>query len=175
MNLERIANGATIFIDANIFIYAVGLKSVQCRQLLRRCASRAVVGKTTTAVIAEVCHRRMLIEARAKGILPAKAAPQELAKKRALIGQLTDYEQEVRDLLAGEIKVEPVLPEDFSVALLLQKQFGLLTNDSLNLAVAKRLGLTEIVTADSDFAAVNGFVVYGPDDLPGSMPSAQPS
>jgi predicted nucleic acid-binding protein len=172
MNLEQVLNGSTVFIDANIFIYAVGQKSQQCRQLLRRCASRAVTGKTTTAVIAEVCHRRMLIEARAKGILPAKATPQDLAKKRTMLTRLTDYEQEVRDLLAGEVRVEPVLVEDFPVALVLQKQFGLLTNDSLNLAVAKRLGLTEIATADADFTAAQGFVVYSPDDLPGPLPSS---
>jgi predicted nucleic acid-binding protein len=54
---------------------------------------------------------------------------------------------------------------DFAVALELQRQHGLLTNDSLNLAVAKRLGIKEIVTADTHFDAVQGIIIYKPDDL----------
>ena len=59
-----------------------------------------------------------------------------------------------------------VLPDDFHVALEFQRQFGLLTNDSLNLAVARRLGLTALATANQGFAnAVHGFMVYRPSDL----------
>ncbi len=42
MNLTEITNGATIFIDANILIYAVERRSPQCRLLLERCDSEAV-------------------------------------------------------------------------------------------------------------------------------------
>ncbi len=171
MNLERILNGASIFIDANIFIYAVGRYSEQCRQLLKRCAARSINGKTSSVVIAEFCHRRMLNEARAKGLISPKSNPRELSAKRPYLTRLVDYENEVRDLLAGQVKIEPVLAEDFLVALPFQKHFGLLTNDSLNLAVAKRLGLTEFVTADAEFANVAGLVVYRPDDLPGGSPT----
>lgn len=48
----------------------------------------------------------------------------------------------------------------------LQSQHGLLTNDALNLAVIKRLGLQEIATADSNFDHVPGLIVYRPSDLP---------
>lgn len=167
MNLEKIPDHSTVFIDANIFIYAVGQASQQCRQLLERCTAQAISARTTTIVVAEVCHRRMLIEARSRGLLPAKSTPRDLARKRELFAQLCDYEQEVRDLLAGQVKIESILSEDFRVAMVFQKQLGLLTNDSLNLAAAQRLGITQIATADTDFATADGFVVYGPDDLPG--------
>ena len=68
-------------------------------------------------------------------------------------------------MLGGGLSVMPVLPDDFHVALEFQRQFGLLTNDSLNLAVARRLGLTALATADQGFDAVHGFMVYRPSDL----------
>ena len=166
MTLDEIPDGSNLFIDANIFIYAVGRQSEQCRRFLRRCAGHEITGRTTTGVIAEVCHRRMLMEARAKGVVPRGGTPRDLARKKALFVRLTDYQMEIRSLLASEVRVDPVLGEDFPVALMLEKQFGLLTNDSLNLAVAKRLGLGAIASADGDFEGVEGFMIYGPDDLP---------
>jgi predicted nucleic acid-binding protein len=47
----------------------------------------------------------------------------------------------------------------------LQRQHGLLTNDSLNLAVAHRLGINELATADSNFDLVQGIIVYKPADI----------
>jgi predicted nucleic acid-binding protein len=51
------------------------------------------------------------------------------------------------------------------VALELQKQFGLMTLDSLTLAMMRRLGIHEIATADANFDHVQGVIVYKPDDL----------
>jgi predicted nucleic acid-binding protein len=36
------------------------------------------------------------------------------------------------------------------------------TNDSLNLAIARRHGITDIATADKSFDAVQGVIVYNP-------------
>jgi predicted nucleic acid-binding protein len=41
----------------------------------------------------------------------------------------------------------------------------LLTIDSLNLAVARRLGIHEIATTDSNFDHIQGLIVYKPGDL----------
>ena len=88
-----------------------------------------------------------------------------LAAKPELVRQLSVYAQDVRDLLDGGLTVETVRPEDFLVALEIQEQHGLLTNDALNLAVAKRLGIHEIATADKSFDEVQGVIVYRPEDL----------
>ena len=47
----------------------------------------------------------------------------------------------------------------------LQRQYGLLTNDALFLAVAMRLRVTAIVSADAVFKDVQGIIHYSPDDL----------
>ena len=82
-----------------------------------------------------------------------------------MVRQLSVYAEDVRDLIDGGLIIEPVRPEDFLVALEIQEQHGLLTNDSLNLAVAKRLGIREIATADKAFDSVQGAIVYKPEDL----------
>jgi len=66
MPLEGIANlpaGAHLFLDANIFIYAFLGHSIQCRNLLGRCASEQVFGITSFEVVNEVTHRLMVAEA----------------------------------------------------------------------------------------------------------------
>ena len=106
----------------------------------------------------------MVEEARANGLAGSNPA-RALARRPELVRRLRTYADDVRDLLAGDLSIEAIRPEDFHVALELQRQHGLLTNNSLNLAVAKRLGIQEIVTADAGFDAVPGLVVYKPTDV----------
>ena len=55
----------------------------------------------------------------------------------------------------------------FAMALELQRQFGLLTIDSINLAIVRRLGVKDIATADTAFDHIHGLIVYKPEDIPG--------
>ena len=165
MNLLDILNGTAVFIDANIFIYAVERRSPQCRALLDRSDSEAVHAFSSAIVLAEVCHRRMINEAREAGFISGGNPSRLLAAKREAIPQLNIYADNVRDLLDSAITFESVHPQDLYVALELQKQHGLLTNDSLNLAIAKRLGIQGIATADTNFDNVQGLIVYKPADI----------
>ncbi len=164
MNLDDIRNGTRVLIDANILIYAMRGASPQCRALLARCDSGAVEGWITTSVVAEFSHRRMIQEAQSLGLVTSNPA-RTLAEKPTLLRQLNHYQDEVRDLLSGGLQVESLRPDDFYLGLEFQRQFGLLTNDSLNLAVARRLGLTDLATADKGFDAAQGFIVYQPADI----------
>jgi len=168
MNLPDIFNGAAIFVDANIFIYAVERRSPQCRQLLDRIDGEAVRAFSSAIALAEICHRRMVNEAKEAGLIYGANPARLLGKKPGGVQGLSIYAQNVRDLLDSPIVFEPIRPEDFYVGLELQRQHGLLTNDSLNLAVARRLGLQELATADTNFDAVQGVIVYKPGDLANS-------
>ncbi len=165
MNLIDIINGAAIFIDANILIYAAERRSPQCRQLLERCDGEAVYAFSSVIALGELCHRRMINEAKETSLIVGSNPSRQLAGKRNAIPQLTIYAENVRALLDSTITFESVQPQDFYVALELQKQHGLLTNDSLNLAVAKRLGIQGIATADANFDHVQGIIVYSPSDI----------
>lgn len=164
MTLDDIRDGARVFLDASVLIHGIRRSSAHCHALLVRCASGSVHGVISTVVVAEVGHRRMMEEARAKGLVGANPA-RALGTQPELVRRLSAYAEEVRDLLGGGLAVEPVMPDDFHLALELQRQFGLLTNDSLHLAVARRLNITEIATADRGFDAVQGLVIHKPSDL----------
>ncbi len=164
MNLDDINHGSTVLVDTNILLYARRGRSPQCSRLLDRCETKAVTGIITTVILAEFCHRQMMIEGQDRGITssnPAKA----ISRKPEVVKQLTAYARDVRFLLGGGLHIETVHPDDFQVALELQSQHGLLTNDALNLAVTKRLGIQEIATADSNFDHVQGLIVYKPSDI----------
>ena len=52
-SLAKLPAGIDIFLDANIFIYALGGQSQQCLDVLSRCAREEVYGITTIGVINE--------------------------------------------------------------------------------------------------------------------------
>jgi predicted nucleic acid-binding protein len=164
MNLDDINHGSTVMVDTNALLYARRGRSPQCSRLLDRCEVKAIAGVITTVVLAEYCHRQMMIECQDRGLTssnPAKA----ISRKPEVVKQLTTYARDVRFLLGGGLHIETVQADDFHVALELQTQHGLLTNDALNLAVTKRLGIQEIVTADTNFDHVAGLIVYKPSDI----------
>jgi predicted nucleic acid-binding protein len=164
MKLARIPDGARVLVDANIVLYMLAHRSAQCREFLERCAAGAVEGWISTIVAAEVCHRRMMLEARAQGVVAANPA-KDLGRKPAQVRKLSAYREEARALLGGGLFVETVLAADFHCALEFQHSHGFLTNDSLNLAVARRLGIRHMATADTHFDGVGGVGVFRPDDI----------
>lgn len=164
MSLDDIPSGSRVLLDANVLIYARRGVSVQSRRLLERCASREVAGVVTTFVLAEYCHRRMMQEAQSRGLAAANPA-KTLAEDPTSVRQLSQYAPEVEDLLAGELETLETVAADFTQALALQRQHGLLTNDSLLLATALRAGVTRLATADPQFDGVAGLTVFKPDDV----------
>jgi predicted nucleic acid-binding protein len=164
MTLDDVPSGSKVLVDANTLVYARRGMSAQCRRLLERCARGELNGVLTTIVVAEFCHRRMMQEAQSRGLAasnPAKA----LGQNPALVRQLTTYAQDVEDLMQGEFTLLAVEASDLTKALALQKQHGLLMNDSLLLASGLRAGVTQLATADRQFDAVTGLTLFKPDDL----------
>ncbi len=153
-----------MLVDTNVLIYGRTRRSVQCSRLLERLDDGAVSGVITSFILAEYCHRRMVQEAQSSGLAGSNPARQ-LSRRPERIRRLSRYAGEVRLLLASSLKVETPDEIDFAVALELQRNHGLLTVDSINLAIAQRRGIRGIATADAGFEAVQGCIVYRPDDL----------
>ena len=165
MNLLNIPAEQPVIIDANIFIYANQKASAQCVKLLERCANNEVFGILPSHILAEVMHVLMLAEAKDIGIIKGSNPARQLTENPQKVKSLNRYESLIRDLLAIGLQLEPLIREDFITAMSLQRQYGLLTNDALFLAVATRLRITAIVSADSVFKNVQGIIHYSPDDL----------
>ena len=89
MILAELRDGDRVFIDANIFIYHFGGRSMEGKAFLERCARRELLGYTFTPVLAEVLHRHMVAEAIAKGLVTARTAVRKLGETPELVKQLT--------------------------------------------------------------------------------------
>ena len=166
MTLTDIPDGSSVLLDTNIVLYASAQRSLECAGLLERIACGAVEGIMTTVTLGELCHRWMMQECKDRGMALGGNPARAMSEKRHLISQLTVYHSLTTSLIHGSFSLRTVEPLDFVLALQLQKRWGLLTNDSLQLALAERFGLVEIATADTHFDTVQGFIVYKPGDLP---------
>jgi predicted nucleic acid-binding protein len=165
MILADLKAGDSVFIDANIFIYHIGGQSSQCKDLLERCARRELVGYTATPILAEVLHRLMVAEAIQKGLVTAKTAVRKLREKPALVKQLTRYNEDVNKISQMNLVILSLTLEVLSASEEIRKNEGLLTNDSLVVALMRDQGLTKLATSDNDFQRVPGLEVYQPTDL----------
>jgi predicted nucleic acid-binding protein len=165
MNLQKIPQGASILIDANIFIYALQQQSRQCINLLQRCAEDQVVGYIADNILAEIMHTLMLAEARDYHWISGPNPARQLSEQPQRVRALHRYESLLRDILGMGLRLESLQREDFLTALTVQRQSDLLTNDALLVALAMRLRIQAIVSADKAFKRAQGMTIYLPDDL----------
>lgn len=165
MTLDQLSSGDVVLIDANIILYSIQNASLQCQNLLRRFNRDDLSGVITTLQLSEVMHRLMIAEARDHGWISGANPARTLAKQPERIQSLRRYSEAVRDILILNLRIEPVLPEDFSSALDLQRQHGVMTNDSLFLAVGRRLRIHILATADRRLTLLSDFKVFHPSDL----------
>ena len=167
MPLEGIANlpaGAHLFLDANIFIYAFLGHSIQCRNLLGRCASEQVFGITSFEVVNEVTHRLMVAEALGTGVIKRDRV-RDLRGKRREIAELTEYWAQTSAIFGLNILVLPSDEARLHGAQSVRSRYGLLTNDSLILAAMEENGVESLATRDSDFDHIPNIKVYKPTDI----------
>lgn len=165
MKPAEISDGEWVVIDTNILVYACQQKSAECAALLRRCARREVRGIVPVPMVAELVHTLMLIEARENGWIERSNPARSLAERPDLVRRFSRYEIQVREFMGIGLRLEPALPGDIIEAMSIQREFGLLTNDALLLAVARRLNCATIASADKAFRDLRGFLVYQPTDL----------
>ena len=163
--LGSIRPGAWAAIDTNVLIYANQGRSSECVDLLKRCAAGELQGVVPAPMAAELVHALMLIEARENNWIERANPARSLAERPDLVRRLTRYEIQTREFLGIGLRVEPVSAGDILEALRVQKETGLLTNDALLLAVARRLNCEAVATADKWIAGAAGFNVHAPTDL----------
>ena len=165
MNLLRIPQKQPVIIDTNIFIYAAQRSSIQCIKLLEKCANEDFYGIIPTHILSELIHILMLAKARDLGLIKDSNSAKQLSENPNKIKALNRYESLIRDLMSIGLKLESLQKEDFIAAMTLQRQYGLLKNDALLLAVANRLRVTSLVSADMVFKDIQGIIHYSPDDI----------
>ncbi|MES1242861.1 MAG: type II toxin-antitoxin system VapC family toxin [Acidobacteriota bacterium] len=163
--LSEIPAGASVFLDATIFVYHFTGASLSCRSLLARCEAGGLHALTSTLVLAEVTHRLMTIEAVARGLVAPGNVVKKLRGRPEIVRQLSLYQEQVEKIPWMGVEVVPLDRRLFLLAAALRTRYGLLTNDSILLATALDHGTGAFASADRDFERVDTIQLYYPPDL----------
>jgi len=165
MKLEDLPGGTPIFVDANIFIYHFSGISLECRAFLQRCESRQVEAFTGVHIVLEVMHRLMMLEALQKGLITGGQPARKLKEQPEIIKVLREYNQSVQQIPRLNIRLRTITSGVVRASEAIRVQNGLMTNDSITVALMRKLSLTAIATADADFDAISVLSVYQPGDI----------
>ncbi len=165
MNLSEIPKDTRIVLDTGIFLYAMQGFSVQCRNLLERCAIDEVVGILPSPVLTDVMHALVIAEAKDNGWIPGPHPLRDLKSQPKRIASLRRYESLVRDLLGMGLALEEATREDFITAMDVQQRSGFLIRDALLIAMCRRLGVHNFASSDPGFRKALGTDVYLPSDV----------
>ncbi len=165
MTFDDIPAGSSLFVDANTFIYYFEPHPVfgpPCQPLFPRIENHEVQGFTSAAVLADVVHRVMTLEAASLFSRPMTGMANWLKQHPAEILQLTGHRLAVDDISLIGIVVLPITGSLVSLAADVSRQYGLLTNDALVISVMRQQGLTLLASHDADFDRVPGLTRYAP-------------
>lgn len=165
MTFNDLKKGDSIFIDANIFVYNFGAQSVECKELLLKCARGELIGYTLTSVLSEVLHRLMVAEAIEKGYITEKNPIKKLRENPEIVKKLITHIHNVEKIGEMNINIIALTNEMIKKSAKVRQNEGLLTNDSIIVAAIKDLGLSNLGTNDSDFDDIKWLNIYKPSDL----------
>lgn len=148
---------ASVFLDANIFIYAV-LNHPQlggsCVDLLDRIERREIGGFTSAHVLSDTVHRVMTLEACDRFGWPVPGIANRLRRHPAEVQQLAVPRRVVDEIQLARVNVLTVSGRQVSQAVDLSRQHGFLSGNALILAVMRDHGLTQLASLDADFDRV---------------------
>ena len=165
MTFADIPSGQAVFVDANLFVYALAPDPAfgpPSEQLLERIEQHDLQGFTSSDVLCDVAHRLMSLEACAVFGWPYARIAQRLKSHPAEIQQLRRYRQAIDEVLALGVQILPVFPRHVVAATGFSRQYGLLTRDALIVALLEESGLTHLASHDADFDRVPGIARHAP-------------
>ncbi len=165
MTFDDIPAGSAVFVDANTFVYYFEPHPTlgpPCAQLFQRIENNEIQGFTSAAILSDVVHRVMTLEAVNLFSRPLTGMAGWLKQHPAQVQQLSRHRLAVDDISLMGIVVLPVTGPLVSLAADVSRQFGLLTDDALVVSVMRNHGLTLLASHDADFDRLPGLTRYAP-------------
>lgn len=165
MDLRTLPSASDIFVDTNIFLYAITDHPKYgdiCNNFLDRIKAGDVKGKISVIVLNELIHKLIIGEiAEKKNIAPIQVI-RHIKSNPGLLRNLETYDT-IRDVEANyNLEIAELRKEDFALSRELMVEYLLLSNDALHLAVIRRDRIGNIATNDPDFDKVKGIQVWKP-------------
>lgn len=157
--------GATVFVDASVFIHHFepnALYGPASTEFLERIENQEISGVTTTHIVSEIAHRLMTIEAMQTFGWKSAGIALRLRNHPTQVQTLKRFRQAIQEIPLFGLRILTIDLAWLDVAADVSQQTGLLHNDALVVAVMQHYGLTNLASADPDFDRVPGIVRYGP-------------
>lgn len=165
MRLTDVPPGATVFLDANILVYAFTSEpafQVPCLEFLERIESREIQGVFSAGILSEVAHRVMTLEACQTFGWSYAGIARQLRRHPNEVSTLRRYRRVLDEVLALGPEVIPIAMQDVISATDISQQHGLLSGDALIVALMRSRSLVNIASNDADFDRVPGLVRFSP-------------
>jgi predicted nucleic acid-binding protein len=157
-DLTHIPSGTHIFVDASVLaLHFTGHPDLgpPCLNFLERCASREIRGYTSVITASETIHRVMIGEACASlGLANSSKAVNYLKRHPGAVKELRQHLIVASMIYRLGVEILPVSYKDLHRSNQIRQRHGLLTNDSLIVAVMQRYRLHHLATHDRDFANI---------------------
>ncbi|MEW6681119.1 MAG: PIN domain-containing protein [bacterium] len=156
-----------IFIDANIFLYHAFGTNVISIEFLKKVESSDMKAYTSPLVIEEVIFK-LIMQSASNFIkkITFDKVKQFLKNNKNREKVLTPVEKYIgyintlKDMGLGIIDFES---KDIQTSFEKIKKYGLLTADSLHLAVMEKRGIKNIASPDKDFNVIDNITLWVPD------------
>jgi predicted nucleic acid-binding protein len=165
MTLADIAAGTTVFVDANIFVFALTnhpTHGVACDTFLDRIENQEIIAVTSTHVLGEVVHRIMTIEAADRFGWPVQGIANRLRRHPAEVQQLSRPRQALDEITTARVTALAVTSVHVTSAADTSRQLGLLYGDALIVVIMRDEQLTQLASLDADFDGVPGLTRHSP-------------
>lgn len=165
MTFDDLATGDAVFIDANIFVYAFAPDpqlGPACRDLLKSIELAQLQGFTSAAVLSNVAHRLMTLEACGMFGWPYAGIAARMQRHPEDLKRLHKFREAIEVILSIGVHVLPVTENLVKAGASLSQQHGLMSNDSLIVAAMNESRLINLASHDGDFDSVPGIQRFAP-------------
>ena len=165
MTFAHIGQNASVFLDANSFVYHFSQHPVlaaPCTGLLDRISRQELLAFTSADVLRDTAHLLMILETSTSLGWTGTGLTSRLQKHPGEIQKLVRFQQAIQEIPRLGIQVLPVTFALIEAATACSRQFGLLSGDALIVAIMQHHGLTNLASNDADFDRVAGITRYAP-------------
>lgn len=166
MTPSEIEPGTTIFIDANILLYAISAHwkhGKSSKYLLDAVDRGEFSGLTSVLVCNEIFHRSMVAEIIEKKNIDPGSAVKFLKENPELVEESNKAWIALKSIKKIQnLKIAGIDEGTLELALVYSKKYGLLSNDAFHLATMKHEGVTTMASNDRDFERVEWVSLWKP-------------
>jgi len=158
--------GTTVFLDANILLYAISGHwkfGNSSKILLDSINDGKYMGIISVIVCNEVFHRSLIAEIVERENISPGSVLKCLKEDPELVMDSTKAWAAVEKIRQiNHLKIVGIDESVFEQALQYSKKYGLLSNDALHLATMKQEGVSTMASNDRDFSGVKWLQIWRP-------------